>query len=59
MLDASLFGITGDPYRAVTLALALTALGVRAFFRWRAGTHKEPVMSRREGTAAGLARTLL
>lgn len=48
-----------DPYRVITLALALATLAVRAFFRWRAGTHREPVMSQREGTARGLARTVL
>jgi protein-S-isoprenylcysteine O-methyltransferase Ste14 len=48
-----------DPYRIVTLVLALVTLAVRAFFRWRAGTHREPVMSDREGTMRGLARTVL
>ena len=58
-LDPVLRGITGDPYRLVTLLLALATLAVRAFFRWRAGTHREPVMSKCEGTARGLARTAL
>ena len=59
MLDGILRGVSGDPYRMVTLALALATLAVRAFFRWRAGTHNEPVMSGREGAARGLVRTVL
>ncbi len=49
----------GDPYRVVTLGLAIATLGVRAFFRWRAGAHREPRASRREGAGRGLVRTVL
>lgn len=59
MLDALLRGVSDDPYRVVTLALALATLTVRAFFRWRAGTHQEARISGREGTAGGVVRTVL
>ena len=48
-----------DPYRVITLVLALATLAVRALFRWRAGTHAEPIVSGREGVARGLARRVL
>lgn len=48
-----------DPYRAATLALALATLSVRAYFRWRAGAHREPRASRREGAARGVVRRAL
>jgi protein-S-isoprenylcysteine O-methyltransferase Ste14 len=48
-----------DPYRIVTLVLALATLAVRAYFRWSAGTHTEPVVSGREGASRGLARRVL
>ena len=59
VLDAMAGAVGGDPYRAVTLALALAMLSVRAVFRWRAGVHRERRASGREGTGRGLVRTLL
>jgi protein-S-isoprenylcysteine O-methyltransferase Ste14 len=54
VLDAIAAAVGGDPYRAVTLALALATLAVRGFFRWRAEVHRERRASRREGAGRGL-----
>ena len=58
-LDAIVAAVAGDSYRAVTLVLALATLSVRAFFRWRAGVHRERRASGREGAGRGLVRTVL
>ena len=49
----------GEWYRVVVLGLAIATLGVRSFFRWRAGVHREPRASRQEGAGRGLVRTVL
>jgi protein-S-isoprenylcysteine O-methyltransferase Ste14 len=48
-----------DPWRITLLVVALATVALRAYFHVKAGTHKEPVVSKTEGRLSGIVRTTL